>query len=325
MRLATIGDNSRGHELAEVRKEIRDRMNVAGMTPEWQARWEIMLSDMNAHDKLVAIAISFFADKQTGRAHPSVTWMQAMASTGRSRVLQATSEAVKRGHLLKVESGQGRGRATVYTLAVPEKTLTELAAKLQESKENVRHDGCFKMSKMSATADIKDKRSTDSAKRSTKPPENVHGGGPQHIELNKPIKNTRERDAETRDASGRRWASRDPFGLNPWQREHHRDVQFDDDFRLEVHNGFETEMLEKLKPVGIDLRDALDEAAKYVQRSAPPAELKIQVRSQITRIAREAKERADSRIARLRASQAPPQNQQFAGEMQQLRSKFSKG
>ena len=115
----------------------------------------------------------------------------------------------------------------------------------------------------------------------------------ENTNLNK--KNTQAREPD----SPKTWKKRDPFGLNPWQAKDHSDVRFDDDFRLVVCNGFEEELCERLKPAGLDLRDALDEAAKYVQRSAAPAELKIQVRSQIARLAREAKERAEVRGARV--------------------------
>jgi uncharacterized protein YdaU (DUF1376 family) len=99
-------------------------------------------------------------------------------------------------------------------------------------------------------------------------------------------------------ASGRRWAERDPFGLNPWQAKEAEDVKFDADFRLEVHNGFQAELANILLPAGLDLREALDEAARWIPRAAPPSELKISVRSQITRQAREAKERATARAPR---------------------------
>ena len=121
--------------------------------------------------------------------------------------------------------------------------------------------------------------------------------GPELYQDNKDNKKT-SHTRETAGASGRRWQERDPFGLNPWQAQQHQDVRFNDDFRIEVHNGFEAELRSIIAPAKLDLREVLDEAAKYVGRASAPAELKIQVRSQVARLAREAKERAAVRAER---------------------------
>jgi Helix-turn-helix domain len=110
---------------------------------------------------------------------------------------------------------------------------------------------------------------------------------------------------ETSHASGRRWQERDPFGINPWQAKEQQDVYLDADFRIQVHGNFEAELQETVGTAGLGLREVLDEAARWVQRAAPPAELKIAVRSQVARQVREAKERACTPVSRGTVSPRP--------------------
>ena len=117
--------------------------------------------------------------------------------------------------------------------------------------------------------------------------------------------------------SGRRWAARDPFNLNPYAAKEAKDVWFDEEFRLHVCNGFQAEMTSILAPAGLNLREALDEAARWVPPAAAPFELKIKVRGQITKLAREAKERAAARKTR-----AVPQNPAMVENMKRLQAEW---
>jgi hypothetical protein len=101
---------------------------------------------------------------------------------------------------------------------------------------------------------------------------------------------------------GGRGAFADPFGLNPHMAKERGDVWFDDDDRLQVCNGFKSEMQELVGDEG-QLRIELDRAAEWIGLFTPAHLLKAKVRGRVQSQVSERKDR-DRRYERAKDQNA---------------------
>jgi hypothetical protein len=275
--------------------------------PVWNWRDAIRKSSMSTGAKCLCYSIANYLNDAGGYAYPPVKDLMKDMSCSNTTVTRCVKEAVDAGYLSiqRMHNAAGHLYGTHYHPRFPEEAVLATPALTAQKGKRLQS---VNQSEKSSSGCVRPNEESPLREILNGDLERLDEESSRHNSPNKdPNKNKKTRANEQLDP--KTWEKRDPFGLNPWQAKDHGDVRFDDDFRIVVCNGFEEELRERLKPAGLDLRDALDEAAKYVQRSAAPAELKIQVRSQIARLAREAKERAEVRAARIERPKTPAAGQ----------------
>ena len=111
----------------------------------------------------------------------------------------------------------------------------------------------------------------------------------------------------------------DPFGLNPHRSEMVADVWFDGDDRLQVGNGFRTELLQ-LAGGEDQLRIELDRAAEWIGPNTPPQVMKTKVRGRIQTQISERHDR-DKRYERAKSA-SKPRDDELAGVPKAVRDKI---
>jgi hypothetical protein len=126
--MAGVGHNSRltREELEHAFRERTRAQRIKEETPfdlQWQ--WEVWLSDLGPHGKLVAFAIRIFGNGDGSACRPSIETIMQMTGLSRQTVVNQL-RLLEKALLIVAERGKGRG-GNAYNLVIPRQTLTELA------------------------------------------------------------------------------------------------------------------------------------------------------------------------------------------------------
>lgn len=246
-----------------------------------QVRRQIWIKDIVPAVKLIALAIVEHMGVGRLECFPGKKRLMQMVGMTERTFENHYREAKK---LFEVETRRGRGNTSIFRARVERVTaeLLQMFPVINGGKNPAK-----------STPFIGDKTypnfavfsSENPAKNegisNTENPANFVNKTPQflHIEENKE-ESINNIPPTPQRVKGRRGMAADPFGLNPINRQHEEDIWFDEDARLQVGNGFKSELL-AIVGNSDELRIQLDRAAEYVGQASLPHILKAKVRGRI--------------------------------------------